>query len=288
MIIKRKYYSNPTLEQKEYGLKSAIKSGLKNVKKFRKNLKNIDERIEKSVNDIRRSDSELRAAERKIDKNNKVGRKLAKDAYKNNIRVFDKNEYLRSSDNFNYWNAQDISVKIDKKMRKVAKEELKNPNLNRLQKKVFRSMKNKDTKGIINIDGKFDNRPDVLAHEIGHFLNEKGSIKNRAIRKLHRFAKNNLNKIENRSEKGKSRFYDGTLRTINTGAEKFLQPMEERNAWNNAIKLLKKNGANEEEITKAKNVADIAVKRYQSIADKDFYESLKKNKEMFKLKRKTK
>lgn len=276
MIVKRKLCSDLVLEQRDYGLISAFKNGLKKYKKFKADLKNIDNAIYENGRNAALTDEDLFYEGLKVNKNKKLGRNIAREAHKNNIRVFDNNGYLKAADNYTPDLSMNISTGIDQKMRKEAKKDLKRKDISRQTKKVAKTILNKKTKGIVNLGGNYYDRPDIMAHEVGHLLNEK-NLKTKVIRKLHKFVNNNLINIEDRRINGKKpRLFENEWETANRGAQAILQPIEEKNAWKNGIKLLENNGASKEEIDQAKKIADLAVDNYKS---KDKFELFRKIKE---------
>ena len=241
MIILRKCYLELDPEQREYGIKStAIKAGKsikklgKNLKELRENLKDPEKGVLRSKNKSERLGTDIYKLEKEVKPNKKLSRNLARESYRKNIRVFDKNKLLGERKAI-YAPKNDLSVDIDEQTRQLHKELLKTEK-DRDKRKLYQALSTK--KAVVNLSDEFGNRPDVMAHELGHVSGGRGPI-GRAVRKLHKKVQKNLENIIKRSKEPKKN--DKYLMTLNLGARRILQPAEEKIAWKKGMKLMKKN-----------------------------------------------
>ena len=92
ILLKRMYYTQYRIEQKEYGIGSKIwKTGKKYYNKGKEKLNNyLDTKI-KNLEEINSNAVEEINNLTPI-KNKKLGRNLAREAHKNGVRIFDKNK----------------------------------------------------------------------------------------------------------------------------------------------------------------------------------------------------
>lgn len=264
MIICRKLYSSVKIEQKEYGLKDLGK----NIKKLKDRL-SISKQLEKRSAKL---GEDLEEFGKKVKPDKKLARNLAREAYRNNTRVFDENKFFRGMNNKI---SGDISIPVSPEENKEYRDILKTYGdfMHGNKKKVIGAIASK--RHIINLSRKFDERPDILAHELGHKLNEK-SPKTKEIRELHKKAQNKLNKILDKENKeGGLRLKDQISKIYNTGKERRYQPKEEMNAWKNGIELMRRNGASEEELGLTKEIAKKAVDKYKVDNNRELYKSFK-------------
>lgn len=174
MIIRRKLYSSIKTKQKEYGLKDLGK----NIKKLKDRL-SISKQLEKRSAKL---GEDLEVLGKKVKPDKKLARNLAREAYRNNTRVFDENKFFKAN---RIMANHDMSIPIDKGSNIEYKEELKKnwKKLSKDQRKSYGALSSKEN--IINLSRRYDERPDILAHELGHKLNE-GNIKTAKTRDLHK------------------------------------------------------------------------------------------------------
>lgn len=264
MIVKRKTYSD--LDQKEFGIKDLGK----NIKKLGEKL-SIRKNLENKSNKLQ---TELEELGKQVKPNKKLGRNLAREAYRNNTRVFDNNKFFRVN---RVDEISDKSIPISKDSNEFfdTQRKLNWDFLTEEQRKAYEALAHKEQ--IINLSRGFDERPDVLAHEIGHKLNEKGK-KTKKVTRIHRDAKNKLIELEDKEAEGKLGFKDRISQIYNSGKERIYLPKEERNAWKNGLDLMKNNGASKEELGLAKKISKKAVDKYKVDSTLDLYNSIIKKK----------
>ena len=268
IVLKRQLYSQ--LEQREYNIISDIyHSGIKRTKK-----KYIG-RIRRSAGDkitkkLRNNRTKHARSDRKFEdiyenkKSDKVlGRKLAREANKRGIRIFDEdkvnsvfgdppgrkgNAYIRT---------------VNDESRKRILDQAKNMSGRNQRKIGFHIGK---TGKIINVTGKYDKDWDTIAHEIGHDMNNDGKI-SKIIKRIDDRA-SRPKKYKHDTHKSGIRNEIGSL--MNSAKNKLskllkdpAEYLEERNAWKNAEKLLKRNGATEEQLKQLKETRNAALKTYK-------------------------
>lgn len=280
ILLKRMYYTQYRIEQKEYGIGSKIwKTGKKYYNKGKEKLNNyLDTKI-KNLEEINSNAVEEINNLTPI-KNKKLGRNLAREAHKNGVRIFDKNKVfevtgelggkssIKDSGNF---------VELDKETAEAFKNTIPISKLRiklgeikegRNEIKVINAL---NRGGIINLKGKYYESNPVAAHEIGHRINKSGKglkkiiskvdeksrgfypkklKKNEADSKIKRTAKSIVNDVKN--------LYGLSKKAIITS-------MEERNAWKNGIKLMKRSGASKKEIDLARKRAKLGIESYDSV-----------------------
>ena len=247
MIIKRKYYSNPTLEQKEYGLKNSIR---KQLGKF----------VEKGSDYYRKKNNRLvEELDKKLTENKPLANKLVREADKRGIKIIDNDNYksITSID------ASDAIDKPSKKLVDLAKNMKKNPKeVEKLNMETFGNLGEENNKilkreslkvlnkvatesPIIALKQKYTKGSNIMAHEIGHEISRKSSGKAREI----------TEKVDKLGE---------NPNIISTIKAQRLKIKNEKNANKNGEKLLKELGANKEELKEYKKYRKEALKTYKT------------------------
>lgn len=283
MIIRRKYYSPLSLEQREYNVLSELyHSGGKRVyKKYVGKLRRaLGNRIQKSVDkaSLAHDDSVKNLNNVLYEKsktyNPKLGKKLIAEGKRNNIRILHKNQFERGTNidpgPYNYF-SNDISG-----MRKDFKEihsDFKGDTsifessssgdpTRKAANILFPKDHNKKVDGVINLTTqKLGEDNALLAHELGHYYNTKGKSTKKIINwgdKLYESLDNELKRNDNVSKNpswkrvGKSILSD------------LASSIDEWAAWRRGINLMKKNGATPEELKRAKEIRKAGLRSYKA------------------------
>lgn len=268
IVLKRMIFSDIELEQREFNILGDIyrsgfkRTGKKYIGKARRSIGDKlaqMERNQKAANI--KAGRKLKEMDQVAESNKDLGIKLAKEANKRGIRIFDKNrlEKVRGGNKLrNYlinWSDE-------------GKEQLKEqyPNFkNRTVRKVAAHLINKGK--AINIRGNYDKSVSSIAHEIGHDMNED-NIFTRFVTKLTDFEpkkyKHDARKSGLRNEIGS--IMNSAKNKVGTFIRdtNIPQYLEERNAWNNASKLMKKVGASEKEMKTLNERKKAALDTYKS------------------------
>ena len=257
MILKRLCYSeNLELEQREYNIASEIyhsgfkRAGKKYIGRARRNI--ADRLIKIQRNQIAKNRKASRGVS-ELDKNSisdkTLGRKLAKEANKRGIRVFDKDKVSQA-----YGTTSKSSYIRDITSDKKQMEELKYNSSRYLERNSRKVAGALGTKGkVINLSSDYDKQWDTLAHEIGHDMNNDGKV-SRLIKNLQRFQpkkyKHDPKKSGLRNDIGS--IMNSAKNKLGTAIKDTNIPeyLEERNAWKNARKLMKRNGATKAQLEK--------------------------------------
>lgn len=279
MIIKRLYLGSNSLNlyerafsegyeyaQKEFGfIQDVRRSGFgrtmkRNIGRFRNKIADkIDDSIENDFNKHGKVLFEYRQGERMINPN--IERRLMRDVKSNNSRVVGV-DLDGMKGNYTALN----SAMRDKfgDPRKAAESLISNPfysNAERIKNKISNSL----SKGENVIFHPSGSGTDYLAHELGHIKNS--SSKN-PIRRL-------INKIGNnegvRTDFNKFASFglndDGI--GVGTSVSRFIKGKtilrEEKNATNNALRDLKRNGATQNELTTAKKSLQQGIDTYKNL-----------------------
>lgn len=256
--LKRQLYSQYCLEQKEYGkITNILKS--KYNKSIDKGIKFTRKLHKKKIDEI----NELSPIE-----NKRLGIKLVKEANKKGIRVFDKDNARKIIGNVGKdsgkikdgGNFIDLGEDVSKETKETIESVLPlikpiiSKNDYRMHKKVLNEL-GKNRK-LINLKTDYYKSNPTLAHEIGHRMNKDS--KSRFEKKVSELYNNPNSKITGNSKSIMNKIKD----VYNTGKNSIVTSLEERNAWKNGIKLMKKNGASKEEIKIAKRRAKLGVSTY--------------------------
>ena len=268
IVLKRMIFSDIELEQREFNILGDIyrsgfkRTGKKYIGKARRSIGDKlaqMERNQKAANI--KAGRKLMEMDQVAESNKDLGINLAKEANKRGIRIFDKNrlEKVRGGNKLrNYlinWSDE-------------GKEQLKEqyPNFkNRTVRKVAAHLINKGK--AINIRGNYDKSASSITHEIGHDMNEDNMF-TRFVTKLTDFEPK---KYKHDARKSGLRNEIGSI--MNSAKDKvgtFIrdtdipQYLEERNAWNNASKLMKKVGASEKEMKTLNERKKAALDTYKS------------------------
>ena len=276
MIIVRKYPSH----QKNYSkVSDLINIGKDKIKKA------VKDALIKKRSKLSDSQKVLKERRNKLEdetaSNKSLTNKLIKEAKANKIAVFKNNEFNRAvRDQFvrDYEKSSGrklirkpkadentIILNIDDKTKKDALDELKSiKELTKTERNLRGAFIKYDD--VINISGgNINKKSPIIAHEIGHKLN-----RNSPLTKL---ISNTNNKLKDNTKDSKSK-----LKVIGRKiATRLIEPIEEQNAWNNGIKLMKKHGASKEEIKHAKKLAKTAVKNYKNVDSSEIYGSILDN-----------
>ena len=253
IVLKRMVFSNIELEQREFNILGDIyRSGFKRTGKkyIGKSRRSIGDKLAQMGRNQKAANIKARRKLMEMDQvaesNKDLGIKLAKEANKRGIRIFDKNR-LEKAQGGNEFRSYLINLSDEGK-----KEQLKEqyPNFkNRAVRKVAAHLINKGK--AINIRGSYDKSAPTIAHEIGHDMNEDNMF-TRFVTKLTKFEpkkyKHDAKKSGLRNEIGS--IMNSAKNKIGTSIRNTNIPqyLEERNAWNNASKLMKKVGASEKEM----------------------------------------
>lgn len=261
MIIKRQYYRS---EQREYSVISELyHSGGKRV--YKKYVGRARKKLAQKMSDIAdKQKINVILASRKLGdikeitpENKPLGRHIAKEANKNGIRIFD-NDIASRAVGENYGNARvAFYPSYVESVRRIKKDPTKYYKYPRGIRKVMNHIA--DNGKVINISGDYSNNAAVMAHELGHELNSKSKGLSRLINKLDdktrdyefkdyvpdsskRKLKNKVGSIMHKTKNAVVRHSQGILTSL-----------EERNAWDKGIKIMKKSGkASKKEIELAK------------------------------------
>lgn len=187
MIIKRKYYSNPTLKQKEYGLKSAIK---KSIDKLRDKLG--DKLVEASKNKWRKNlidNADSYFEDKATPRNKKLADNLIKEADKHGIKVLDNNKFSKA-----LGTGDDVSDYIEKpspetvmKVREINEEIQKDPRASKDMKDVFSAISS--GKEILSVSDNADKKYNIISHEIGHKIRRETKKGRKLAEKVDKFKK---------------------------------------------------------------------------------------------------
>lgn len=288
MIVLRRQLYSLVEEERYYGLipdtlKNIYKSGKAKIKS--KYNKGIDKGIDFITNLESKNADDINELIPIKDK--KLGIKLAKEANKRGIRVFDKNNAYKALGDLsgNFGNVEkeikDSGSLIDlgdEFARKTGDSMEGETRLTRyvLPKEEIRNTKKvagelKKGKRLINLRGNYDESNPVLSHEIGHLINKTGTNREKKISELsEEYRGYNPNK-EDRKILGSKK-----LKLIKElGKKAIIISKEERNAWKNGIDLMKKSGATKEEIKLAKKRGKLGVKSYDLGNSKEILKQLK-------------
>ena len=255
------------LEQKEFNIASEIyHSGFKRVgKKYigRARRAASDKLVKMQRNQIAgniKANRKMDELAKQTASNKVLGRKLAKEANKRGIRVFDNDLAAKNSPEVSKGSK---IVELNKKRKKEIIDEMKydemlEGGISRDEKKVRNALIN--NKAVINLENSYDKNWDVLSHEIGHDMNKDGRISG-AIRKLTDF--------KHKKYKGKSKV--GSIMNsaknklgISLKNTQIPEYLEERNAWKNARKLMKRNGATKTQLEHFDKTREAALKTYKT------------------------
>ena len=257
------YYSEP--EQREYNIISdlyhsgAKRTYKKHVGKIRRKLGDkLTELYDKKTDKHRLRLDESHEADKLVPKNPELVDKLEKEASKRNITVFNNNSLTNAGTEFNFGKTDRSYIFTPSEGNKrLARNILNNKQYKtELQKKIYEDIDN--NKSLINISSKSDNNTGMLSHEIGHNMNEDGFITKR-IRKYNSKLASNYKKNPNLITAIKRRITD---------------PIEESNATNNGLKLLKRLGASKEEIKAVSNAGKAANRTHMVGRSRDLYKEL--------------
>lgn len=174
IILREKYYSDLTLEQKEYGIKDIINKLSKNT---RKGVSKVVSKISESKKkQYKKADNMYEEFENSLPENRDLGRKLIREADKREVKVVDEDKF-----NFFTGNEGDFLSNTTEQSIKNAKEYLDyidsidNRDYKREARKVMRKILT--GKPIISLSKKYKNSYNTLAHELGHKISrdsEKG------------------------------------------------------------------------------------------------------------------
>ena len=276
IILKRMYYSE--IEQKEFNVISDIyHSGLKRTykKQVGKIRRNIGDKLAQKYRDIGAKGSKLGRKTEKLKKedplrgNREIAEKLVKEAKDNNIGVFEDN-LANSALNIK---GSDHIIYPSSEAREAADSVLRNPFLSELmgneEKELYRSVKNDNA--LINLRGKIEDNPGILAHEIGHHKNFNNPIT--------RFIKNINNKLsdyrpKSNSQKDIDKAEKKSRSVLNKAMRRIVDPIEETNANRNAVKLLKSDGATKEQIDYFNKLNKEALKTHKNTRNLELVSSL--------------
>lgn len=232
--------SNVYLIQREFGIKSYIANKLRlsidSSKIKRMKLDKLGEELDKSV-----------------PQNNFLKRKLIREAIDSKAAVVNsKHNQVRNISNREY---KDDLIKKIKESNSSSRE----------KKKLINLINNRDS--LLEFDNSKGGNAS-LAHEIGHIKAENDKITGG----FHRMTRKLRNEFSNSSDPNKSEGYfeDGSSSIIK-GISRYFKGKaiieNERNASKRAIKLLKSNGASEEEISKAKDIFKNSLDSYKEDAN---------------------
>lgn len=190
---------------------------------------------------------------------------MAREARKRGIRIFDNDKVNKAFGRKPGKKASGYIQTFDDYARKsIADPEemlLYNRNARKVAGHIGKSGK------VINIAGKYDKSFDTIAHEIGHDMNNDGKI-SKIIKRINARAKNpkkyehNIHKSGIKNEVGS--LMNSAKNKISKLLENPTEYLEERNAWNNAEKLLKRNGATKEQIEQLRQNKKAALETYKS------------------------
>lgn len=178
--------------------------------------------------------------------NPELARKLVKAGReKGDVRVFDNDKLSKGLGNplGSQYNRRVVPDEVP-----GFKDQYENGNFSRQNRKILNSLINR--KNIINLSGDYKNSVAVLAHEIGHAMNNTGGAgKKRSVI----FRLNHLNRRKSSTDD-----------VIDNIKRELVSYKEESNAWDNGLKLLKENGATKKEVEIAKKNRDAALGTYES------------------------
>lgn len=241
------------LYQKNYSVfQELYHSGIGRVKKkyLGRVRRGIVDKIKKDARDQVAINIKLNRSFNNVPKisNKDLAIKVVKDGRKNgDVRVYDNDEFSKAVGVKPTAFMHKVPLKDKEHYLNVYKEKGKKytPKMRRILKSLV------DRKNIVNISGSYKDDVAVLAHEIGHAMNNTGSSgkKNQAISRL-----TLINKHKKENPKG----------ILNTFKKRYVELKEESNAWKNAMDLLKRNNATKNELRLAKNQRDVALKTYKS------------------------
>ena len=207
---------------------------------------------------------ELNNIKKSAESDKVLGRKLAKEANKRGIRVFDKDKVSQAYGGKNAGENYILDCTKNKETMEYYKNKAsKYPHQN--TRKVAAAI---GTKGkVINLSGDYDKSWDTLAHEIGHDMNRDGKV-SKVIKKLSNFQpktyKHDSKKSGIRNEVGS--IMTSAKNKLGTAIKNSEIPkyLEERNAWKNARKLMKRNGATKAQLEQFDKNRKSALKTYKT------------------------
>lgn len=269
IILRKKFIKENLPEQKEFNIVSDIyHSGIKraykkNVGKTRKSIGNYFDKLYKNkINKQRLRIKESEELGRKVKDNPELLNKLEKEAKSRGLKVY-KDNGLNKTKTYNFGKNRKNSSFIftpNKKDKINAKIKTTNKALNtKIKKEQLEVYKDTiDNKSLINIAEGTSNKTGMLSHEIGHDMNTDKKITN---------AIHNYNsKLKNPSNRGS---------IINSIKRRIIEPIEERNATNNGLKLMKKLGADREELNSVKKAGRAANKTHKVARSADIYKNIR-------------
>lgn len=277
-------------EQKEFNIiQELYHSGRKRV------AKKYIGRLKRSLSDLARKESRNQIIKQKkalikkenLDKleNKPLGIKLAKDANRlGDARVFDNNNLNRVISKGGENNYAINVNNSDKRSSSIVKHSIKmdggydnlvesfngDRESARNLLKVADSLETK--RNIINLKKGYEKDIPALAHEVGHTMNNTGAAgKKKQI--INRLSK--INKLK--EENGTFNSNSGTKDRINENLKRNkILIKEEKNAWENGLDLMKKNGASNKEIRQAKKQRDISLDTYKAHRNSSLLEDIHK------------
>ena len=273
MIIKRKLYTDRRyyLDQREFGLISNLwKKGKKKIRL------GISTKLAKIERKNRNKNSEVSKVMRDLENKQRVNPELSKriqdEAERSGIGIYGDNKPIKILTLITDKNSKNVLIRKDVKLVKkefdMYKKEL-GYEPEGIDREILDSFY-KNNGNIINIRGELSKNNQIAAHELGHWKNaksKKGSLK-RGIYELDKLVREKPDKkfIPNEN-KGKTRNRIAKTGTIleNLGkdlGEMIIVPQEERNAWNNGIKVLKKSGASKDELQLMRDLKKKFVESY--------------------------
>lgn len=235
-MYKVKRFSQMTeIQQRQYGLLGNFKKAVK-----KKAVKFLDKKVNNAHNELNRAQLSAKGIIKpgyETVSDPKISKNLIKNARKMNTRVMKSNRPDTSSmRHSNEFNEELLS----------SEEHITSP---RGIKKVMNATKSNDK--IIMMGDNYSRSTDSLAHEIGHAKNSVS--KNPIVKRIHDSSGSELNS----SDKG---LYQIARHIVKNK----LRINEEARASRNAMKMLKKAGATEEQLKRSRKNLDYGLETYKA------------------------